>query len=165
VLGHCDLFTYGGCGGNNNNFETQNECVAHCGGPVVLGRKYNPRRSKCKLPQSKGSCQATLRRFYFDRDLGTCKLFIFGGCQGNERAGDTHATLIVCNNLWKISGNENNFETMDDCIDNCLGHPEDVLEIGGEAAGSSLVISTTTLEPGTKNSAVTGKSAIRIAMS
>ena len=47
------------------------------------------------------------------------------------------------------TGNENNFETMDDCIDNCIGPPEDhILEVGGEAAGSSLVISTTTLEPG-----------------
>jgi len=35
VLGRCELFSYGGCGGNTNNFETQEECVAHCGGPIV----------------------------------------------------------------------------------------------------------------------------------
>ena len=44
---------------------------------------------------------------------------------------------------------------MDDCTDNCIGPPEDIVEVGGEAAGSSLVISTTTLEPGTRNTAVT----------
>ncbi len=50
------------------------------------------------------------------------------------------------------SGNDNNFETMDECIENCIG-PREVLEAGEEAAGSSLVISTTTLEP--TNNAVT----------
>ena len=91
----------------------------------------------CTMPLAKGACQATLRRFYFDREAGTCKLFIFGGCQGNE----------------------NNFETMDDCIENCIGPPEEVLENGEEAAGSSLVISTTTLEP--TNNAVTTARRIR----
>ena len=33
-LGRCELFSYGGCGGNNNNFETEEECAGHCGGPL-----------------------------------------------------------------------------------------------------------------------------------
>ena len=33
TYGRCQLFSYGGCGGNSNNFETIDECVAHCGGP------------------------------------------------------------------------------------------------------------------------------------
>ena len=33
---------------------------------------------------SKGNCQAKLRRFYFDNKEDICKLFIFGGCQGNS---------------------------------------------------------------------------------
>ena len=33
TLGMCQLFSYGGCGGNSNNFETLDQCVAHCGGP------------------------------------------------------------------------------------------------------------------------------------
>ena len=32
-LGMCQLFSYGGCGGNSNNFEILDQCVAHCGGP------------------------------------------------------------------------------------------------------------------------------------
>jgi hypothetical protein len=30
--GKCELFTYGGCEGNANNFETEEECAAKCGG-------------------------------------------------------------------------------------------------------------------------------------
>jgi hypothetical protein len=32
--GECLPFTYGGCEGNANNFETLDECYAECGGPV-----------------------------------------------------------------------------------------------------------------------------------
>ena len=106
--GRCQLFTYGGCGGNSNNFRSQNECVAHCGGPsseegegtgIRPAAGIKPRNSICNLLLSKGTCKATLRRFYFDSHDGTCKLFIFGGCQGNA----------------------NNFETMEECLSSCIG--------------------------------------------
>ena len=89
-LARCQLFSYGGCGGNSNNFETLDQCVAHCGGPKedvfqisTLTDSLKPRKSHCNLPVSKGNCQAKLRRFHFDPDEGICKLFIFGGCTGN----------------------------------------------------------------------------------
>ena len=119
-LGRCQLFTYGGCGGNSNNFAYLDDCVANCGGPsnvagirvrpqlgifrktmlsreallisikpfmvifdfFVLGGVIKPRNAICNLAISMGTCKATLRRFYFDSRSGTCKLFIFGGCQG-----------------------------------------------------------------------------------
>ena len=51
----------------------------------LSGGVIRPRNAICSLSISKGTCKATLRRFYFDMRTGTCKLFIFGGCQGMEK--------------------------------------------------------------------------------
>eukprot|EP00094_Tigriopus_californicus_P010881 TCALIF_10496-PA protein Name:"Similar to Cyp2j6 Cytochrome P450 2J6 (Mus musculus)" AED:0.07 eAED:0.07 QI:0/0.78/0.7/0.9/1/1/20/349/2332 len=143
-LGRCELFSYGGCGGNNNNFESEDNCVAHCGGPSGGGifshstdvsldgpSPVTIRKSKCNLPLHKGACHATLRRFFFDSDEGRCKLFIFGGCQGNA----------------------NNFETMEECIEDCSG-PN--FMNGEKTSGSNIIISTTTLEPTSKPTSLSG---------
>jgi hypothetical protein len=43
-----------------------------------------PRKPICSLPVNRGGCQAKLRRFYFDSADETCKLMVFGGCQGKK---------------------------------------------------------------------------------
>jgi len=37
ALGHCVLFPYGGCDGNENRFETLGECEGACGGSTLAG--------------------------------------------------------------------------------------------------------------------------------
>ncbi|XP_057221479.1 kunitz-type protease inhibitor 1 isoform X3 [Malurus melanocephalus] len=42
-LEKCDPFTYGGCGGNSNNFEQEQECMKSCSGVTkadVIGRRW-----------------------------------------------------------------------------------------------------------------------------
>jgi len=102
----CLLFSYGGCGGNTNNFQSEESCISTCGGPtgalvhaIQLHGGLKPRKAICNHPINRGGCQAKLRRFYFDSRTETCKLFVFGGCQGNE----------------------NNFATMHECVINCGG--------------------------------------------
>ena len=38
----------------------------------------------CLLPEDSGPCRAAFRRYFFDKEIGHCKEFIYGGCQGNK---------------------------------------------------------------------------------
>ncbi|XP_076360449.1 actinia tenebrosa protease inhibitors-like [Tachypleus tridentatus] len=83
----CEEFIYGGCGGNENNFETIEECLKTC--KAKTANQVND----CHLEPETGPCKAYIPRFYFDKETGTCEQFIYGGCGGNA----------------------NNFETKDEC--------------------------------------------------
>ena len=47
----------------------------------------------CQLPPEKGPCLAYMLRYYFDSAVGECKVFIYGGCQGNE---NNFKTIEAC---------------------------------------------------------------------
>ncbi|KAK6733515.1 hypothetical protein RB195_017333 [Necator americanus] len=135
--GECVRFNYGGCAGNNNNFMSKLECQLVCKEqdstfpehndfiiPGLIRRptvimtmapirlpKYSMeiepnlnvpsssgRPTACGLPIETGMCFASLRRYAFDDTRGRCVSFIYGGCGGNE----------------------NNFETLEDCEYACL---------------------------------------------
>jgi len=36
----------------------------------------------CDLEPEKGNCRAMITKYYFDKEEGTCKEFIWGGCNG-----------------------------------------------------------------------------------
>lgn len=77
--GVCERFNYGGCGGNDNNFQTLGECVSECGGDV------------CELPEEPGPCRAYIPRWAHDPETGQCEQFIYGGCGGNPNNFTTQA--------------------------------------------------------------------------
>ena len=89
----CKKFSYGGCGGNSNNYKTKQECFDTCG--------------DCDSDPEVGSswtgisCYAAIPRYYFDQDHKTCKMFEYGGCFGNN----------------------NNFHTKKDCSKACQDKP------------------------------------------
>ncbi|CAI5795547.1 actinia tenebrosa protease inhibitors-like [Podarcis lilfordi] len=97
----CTHFIYGGCGGNENNFKFYLECYVVCENP---GHKFNPALTQetlletCKQPKNPGPCKAAYPHFYYDSQSKTCKPFIYGGCQGNQ----------------------NNFETEEECMQECM---------------------------------------------
>ncbi|GFT32556.1 kunitz-type serine protease inhibitor A [Nephila pilipes] len=37
----------------------------------------------CDEKPEAGPCRAYFPRFYYDKETGTCKNFIYGGCKGN----------------------------------------------------------------------------------
>ncbi|KAL1474951.1 hypothetical protein MTO96_037641, partial [Rhipicephalus appendiculatus] len=73
----CKEFTYGGCEGNSNNYETVEECKASCN-PAT---EYE---AKCLARAETGPCRAHATLWAYDAKLGECKTFTYGGCDGNE---------------------------------------------------------------------------------
>ncbi|CRL07350.1 CLUMA_CG020329, isoform A [Clunio marinus] len=114
----CRQFYYGGCGGNDNRFATDSECEQRCSTreqekprtrhPETQRPPEQPTRQTsrpmierqkdiCLLPYQSGTCREQHRRFYYDRGYGICSQFLYTG--------------------W--DGNENNFETLDECETLC----------------------------------------------
>ncbi|XP_067133120.1 papilin-like isoform X2 [Centruroides vittatus] len=93
----CQEFTFTGCMGNKNNFYTLSECQRKCEG-ISLGFVIR-NKSICQLPVAVGPCKKFVTRFYYDSVNRTCEEFKYGGCEGNE----------------------NNFESNEDCSGKCHG--------------------------------------------
>jgi len=66
----CTSFTYGGCDGNHNNFESLEECQGHC-------------ENVCDLPKIDSVCRAYFPKWFFNKETNNCADFIYGGCNGN----------------------------------------------------------------------------------
>lgn len=45
----------------------------------------------CRLPEVKGPCRAAHERYFFDVKTGKCKMFLYGGCEGNKNRFNTMA--------------------------------------------------------------------------
>ncbi|MCQ7614294.1 BPTI/Kunitz-type proteinase inhibitor domain-containing protein, partial [Salmonella enterica] len=68
----CEVFQYGGCLGNGNNFVSEKECLQTCRTVVA-----------CNLPIVQGPCRGNMDLWAFDAVQGKCVHFVYGGCQGN----------------------------------------------------------------------------------
>ncbi|MCX7557817.1 BPTI/Kunitz-type proteinase inhibitor domain-containing protein, partial [Xanthomonadaceae bacterium JHOS43] len=68
----CELFKYGGCMGNQNNFETERECLQRCRTEAV-----------CRLPMAAQPCKGQPPIWAFDSSVGLCVPYKQDFCQGN----------------------------------------------------------------------------------
>uniref|UniRef100_A0A3B5ASB2 Protein AMBP-like n=1 Tax=Stegastes partitus TaxID=144197 RepID=A0A3B5ASB2_9TELE len=68
----CELFKYGGCLGNQNNFESERECLQRC-----------RTEAACRLPMVAQSCTGQPLIWAFDSSAGLCVPYKKGFCQGN----------------------------------------------------------------------------------
>ncbi|XP_030214555.1 collagen alpha-6(VI) chain isoform X3 [Gadus morhua] len=101
VLGACAHFWYGGCGGNDNRFDTERECRKTCVTKIdssLLGpsQSRTHRKASCSLGQEMGPCQDYSMYWAFDAQRRECTRFWYGGCGGNS---NRFATREDCEGL------------------------------------------------------------------
>ncbi|RWS27622.1 papilin-like protein, partial [Leptotrombidium deliense] len=146
--GGCTRFWYGGCDGNANRFQSQDECERICVSPQGT--------QACLLPKVRGPCEGNTPAWYFDSQAKQCMQFYYGGCLGNKNRFDTReACDAMCMNQDTLDtcdlpedhgpcrgnhkrffydkrerrckefiyggcrGNKNNFKTEQECAETC----------------------------------------------
>ncbi|XP_053670896.1 papilin [Anopheles nili] len=89
--GGCGRFWYGGCDGNNNRFDSADECKTICETPTG--------KDVCHLPKISGPCTGHYNMWYYDAERNMCAQFTYGGCLGNanrfEKLEDCKALCSV----------------------------------------------------------------------
>ncbi|XP_068918766.1 protein AMBP [Petaurus breviceps papuanus] len=88
----CELFHYGGCLGNGNNFHSEKECLQTC-----------RTEAACRLPIVTGPCRGNHQLWAFDATQGKCIPFFYGGCHGN---GNKFYTEKECKEYCGVPGDE-----------------------------------------------------------
>uniref|UniRef100_H3D6Q0 Protein AMBP n=1 Tax=Tetraodon nigroviridis TaxID=99883 RepID=H3D6Q0_TETNG len=68
----CELFSYGGCLGNQNNFKDERDCLQRCRTEAV-----------CHLPMLAQPCSGQPPIWAFDSSAGLCVPYKVGFCQNN----------------------------------------------------------------------------------
>ncbi|XP_029565173.1 kunitz-type U19-barytoxin-Tl1a [Salmo trutta] len=83
----CFPFFYKGLEGNGNRFNTDRECMEACS--AKFDELYPAAGAVCDLRLDHGSCFAMLLMYYYNAKEGTCRIFHYGGCQGNGNRFET----------------------------------------------------------------------------
>uniref|UniRef100_A0A131Y5D8 Putative serine protease inhibitor n=1 Tax=Ixodes ricinus TaxID=34613 RepID=A0A131Y5D8_IXORI len=94
TTGDCERFVYGGCRGNANNFESQQQCRLSCKDARSMQQVVESSfEESCKPAAEPGVCDAYMPRWFFNVDTGACERFIYGGCGGNA---NNYLTFAEC---------------------------------------------------------------------
>ncbi|NXM12341.1 TFPI1 inhibitor, partial [Ploceus nigricollis] len=99
----CEVFEYGGCHGNENNFLTLEECQEKCVAKGQYPSFHPPTNSSFASPdfcfhaQEPGVCRGYFTRYFYNKETKLCEAFKYGGCLGNQ----------------------NNFRSLEECQTTC----------------------------------------------
>ncbi|XP_065606745.1 tissue factor pathway inhibitor isoform X2 [Cyrtonyx montezumae] len=101
----CEIFEYGGCHGNANNFLTLEECQNKCVVTelpldVMLAKIKREKPNFCYHEKDPGICRGFFSRYFYNKETKICEIFKYGGCLGNQ----------------------NNFKSLEECQTTCQGN-------------------------------------------
>jgi hypothetical protein len=90
-LGECQQFLYSGCHGNRNRFSSASECANVCKHKARLATA----KRTCTLKRAAGqacageNATAVQPAWFFDNEEKRCRTFYFLGCGGNDNRFET----------------------------------------------------------------------------
>ncbi|XP_008286248.1 kunitz-type protease inhibitor 2 [Stegastes partitus] len=124
----CSSFVYGGCESNGNNFNTLEECESTCSGVSEMSAEEYAEH--CEAELQVGPCRAAFRRWYYNREAGSCQQFTYGGCKGNKNnyVSEEHCvatcSVTVLPSSKKVSDAAAADEALAALRDHCLVGPD-----------------------------------------
>uniref|UniRef100_A0A8C3V8Q9 Tissue factor pathway inhibitor n=1 Tax=Catharus ustulatus TaxID=91951 RepID=A0A8C3V8Q9_CATUS len=98
----CEVFEYGGCHGNDNNFLTLEECQEKCAPAVHHLALFLGMPDFCYDPQEPGVCRGYFTRYFYNKETKSCEAFKYGGCLGNQ---NNFRTLEECQTVCRDNFN------------------------------------------------------------
>ena len=85
-------FSYGGCLGNQNRFDSKMKCQQACFGSNI------EQMDVCSQPYEPGPCLGEFVRYYYNQINGECRQFNYTGCKGNK---NRFTSMEECENVCR----------------------------------------------------------------